>query len=218
MPLMNDTPTTPTHAGDRPDDSGARPGLLLQISGPSGVGKTTLIERLHATFDFVFSVSATTRPRSAKEVDGIDYFFLDQSTFKEWIAEDRFLEYAQVFGRSWYGTPRTSVDPYLKQGKLVILDIDVQGAAQVRASLPDALGIFILPPSEDALLQRLRDRGREDEATIERRFAEARHEMDTARSCGAFDAFVVNSRLEDAIKDVNRIIQDALDARTDHPG
>lgn len=215
MPASQTTTTGPT---DPSDGGPERPGLLLVIAGPSGVGKTTIVHELLKHFDGVFSISATTRPRTEQDVEGVDYNFIDEATFQTWIDEGRFLEYAQVFGRSWYGTPRTSVDPYLKQGKLVILDIDVQGAAQVRASIPDALGIFILPPSEDALLQRLRDRGREDEATIERRFAEARHEMDTARSCGAFDAFVVNSRLEDAIKDVNRIIQDALDARTDHPG
>jgi guanylate kinase len=206
--------TTTGHSGPN-GDSPDRKGLLLVIAGPSGVGKTTIVHKLLKHFDGVFSISATTRPRTEQDVEGVDYNFIDETTFQAWINEGRFLEYAQVFGRSWYGTPRTSVDPYLEQGKLVILDIDVQGAAQVRASMHDALGIFILPPSEDALLQRLRDRGREDEATIERRFAEARHEMDTARTCGAFDAFVVNNTLEDAIKDVTRIIQDALDARTD---
>ena len=206
--------TTTGHPGPN-DGSPDRKGLLLVIAGPSGVGKTTIVHKLLEHFDGVFSISATTRPRTEQDVEGVDYNFIDEATFQTWINEGLFLEYAQVFGRSWYGTPRTSVDPYLEQGKLVILDIDVQGAAQVRASMQDALGIFILPPSEDALLQRLRDRGREDEATIERRFAEARHEMDTARTCGAFDAFVVNNRLEDAIKEVTRIIQDALDARTD---
>lgn len=215
MPASQTTTTGPSGPnGGAPEG----PGLLLVIAGPSGVGKTTIVHELLKHFDGVFSISATTRPRTEQDVEGVDYNFIDEATFQTWIDEGRFLEYAQVFGRSWYGTPRTSVDPYLKQGRLVILDIDVQGAAQVRTSMPDALGIFILPPSEAALLQRLRDRGREDEATIERRFSEARHEMDTARTCGAFDAFVVNNTLKDAIKDVTRIIQDALDARTDHPG
>ena len=210
MPLMNDTPTTPTHAGDRPDDSGARPGLLLQISGPSGVGKTTLIERLHATFDFVFSVSATTRPRSAKEVDGIDYFFLDQPTFKEWIAEDRFLEHAQVFGRDWYGTPRDTVEKQLAAGRIVLLDIDVQGARQVKTHRPDAFGLFILPPSEAVLHKRLVDRKRESPEVIERRFAEAKSEIAAARSSDVYDALVVNDDLERATAELHTLIERRL--------
>ena len=210
MPLMNDTPTTPTHAGDRPDDSGARPGLLLQISGPSGVGKTTLIERLHATFDFVFSVSATTRPRSAKEVDGIDYFFLDQPTFKEWIAEDRFLEHAQVFGRDWYGTPRDTVEKQLAAGRIVLLDIDVQGARQVKTHRPDAFGLFILPPSEAVLHKRLVDRKRESPEVIERRFAEAKSEIAAAQNSDVYDALVVNDNLERATAELHTLIERRL--------
>ena len=210
MPLMNDTPTTPTHAGDRPDDSGARPGLLLQISGPSGVGKTTLIERLHATFDFVFSVSATTRPRSAKEVDGVDYFFLDQSTFKEWIAEDRFLEHAQVFGRDWYGTPRDTVEKQLAAGRIVLLDIDVQGARQVKTHRPDAFGLFILPPSEEVLHKRLVDRKRESPEVIERRFAEAKSEIAAAQNSDVYDALVVNDNLERATAELHTLIERRL--------
>ena len=210
MPLMNDTPTTPTHAGDRPDDSGARPGLLLQISGPSGVGKTTLIERLHATFDFVFSVSATTRPRSAKEVDGVDYFFLDQSTFKEWIAEDRFLEHAQVFGRDWYGTPRDTVEKQLAASRIVLLDIDVQGARQVKTHRPDAFGLFILPPSEAVLHKRLVDRKRESPEVIERRFAEAKSEIAAAQNSDVYDALVVNDNLERATAELHTLIERRL--------
>lgn len=210
MPLMNDTPTTPTHAGDRPDDSGARPGLLLQISGPSGVGKTTLIERLHATFDFVFSVSATTRPRSAKEVDGVDYFFLDQPTFKEWIAEDRFLEHAQVFGRDWYGTPRDTVEKQLAAGRIVLLDIDVQGARQVKTHRPDAFGLFILPPSEAVLHKRLVDRKRESPEVIERRFAEAKSEIAAAQNSDVYDALVVNDNLERAAAELHTLIERRL--------
>jgi guanylate kinase len=210
MPLMNDTPTTPTHAGDRPDDSGARPGLLLQISGPSGVGKTTLIERLHATFDFVFSVSATTRPRSAKEVDGVDYFFLDQPTFKEWIAEDRFLEHAQVFGRDWYGTPRDTVEKQLAAGRIVLLDIDVQGARQVKTHRPDAFGLFILPPSEAVLHKRLVDRKRESPEVIERRFAEAKSEIAAAQNSDVYDALVVNDNLERATAELHTLIERRL--------
>lgn len=201
------TASTPprSFASDAPRPSSG-PGLLLVVSGPSGVGKTTIVHRLLERFDGVFSISATTRPRSDREVDGVDYHFLDEATFQKWIDEDRFLEHAQVFGRSWYGTPREPVDHQVAEGRLVLLDIDVQGATQVRTAMPDAFGIFILPPDEDALLARLRARGREDEATIERRFAEARHEMETARTCGAYDAFVVNDDLDRAVEEVAGLV------------
>ena len=182
------------------------PGLLLVMSGPSGVGKTTLVHRLLEHYEGTFSISATTRPRSEKEVDGRDYYFIDQETFQLWIDEDRFLEHAQVFGRSWYGTPREPVESQLERSRLVVLDIDVQGAMQVRRSMPDSFGVFVLPTDENVLLERLRSRGREDEATIERRFAEARSEMATARECGAYDAFVVNDDLERATAELAEIV------------
>ena len=190
----------------------ARPqrGLLLVVSGPSGVGKTTLVHRLLDRFDGTFSVSATTRPRTEKEVDGDDYHFIDEATFQDWVNDDRFLEHAQVFGRSWYGTPRESVEPELEQGRLVILDIDVQGAIQVRESMTASFGIFILPPNEEALLDRLRSRAREDEATIERRFAEARSEIRTAQDCGAYDAFVVNDDLDRALAEMTGILESRM--------
>ncbi len=190
----------------RPAGASPGKGMLLVISGPSGVGKTTIVHRLLERFDGIFSVSATTRPRSAKEVDGVDYHFLDEPTFQRWIDEDRFLEHAQVFGRSWYGTPRGPIDEAIAAGRLAVLDIDVQGAVQVRKAMPDAFGIFILPPDEDTLLARLRGRGREDEATIERRFAEARHEIATSRTCGAYDAFVVNDDLNRTVEEVGRLV------------
>lgn len=201
------TASTPprSSASDAPHP-GSEGGLLLVVSGPSGVGKTTIVHRLLERFDGAFSVSATTRPRSEREVDGVDYHFLDEPTFQRWIDEDRFLEHAQVFGRSWYGTPREPVDAQIAEGRLVLLDIDVQGATQVRAAMPEAFGIFILPPDEDALLARLRARGREDEATIERRFAEARREMETARTCGAYDAFVINDDLDRAVEQVASLV------------
>ena len=205
------TDSNPLDPGRRSADGSSANGLLLMVSGPSGVGKTTIIHRIRETFQGAFITSATTRPQSDQEVDGVDYHFIDQKAFQAWIDEDRFLEYAQVFGRSWYGTPRADVDRDLRAGKLAILDIDVQGARQVRERMPGAFGIFILPPDESALLERLRRRGREDEATIERRFAEARHEISVARSSGVFDAFVTNDDLDRVVAEVVDLVSSRIE-------
>ena len=133
-------------------------GLLLVLAGPSGVGKTTIVHDLVRRFDGVFSVSATTRARTPAEREGVDYWFVDEPTFQRMVDEDRFLEHAQVFGRSWYGTPEEPVREQLAAGRLVVLDIDVQGADNVKRKVPEALCVFVLPPSEDELLRRLRGR------------------------------------------------------------
>lgn len=177
------------------------------MSGPSGVGKTSIVHELTRRFDAVFSVSATTRERTPSERDGVDYFFVTREAFQHWIDERRFLEFAQVFGRNWYGTPREPVERQLAMGKLVILDIDVQGAAQVKRAMPDAFAIFVLPPSEDELLRRLRDRGREDESAIQRRFSEAKKEIQFAHSSGVYDHFVTNDDLFKAIEEVERLVR-----------
>ena len=174
-------------------------GLLLVVSGPSGVGKTTIVHEVIRRLGGEFSVSATTRERSGRERDGVDYHFVDEETFQQWINEGRFLEHAQVFGRSWYGTLRNQVEDALAQGSLIVLDIDVQGARDVKIAMPSAFAIFILPPDEETLLKRLHARGREDEASIERRFAQAKTEIDFAQSSTVYDAFVVNDDLEVAI-------------------
>ena len=174
-------------------------GLLLVVSGPSGVGKTTIVHEVIRRLGGEFSVSATTRARTERERDGVDYHFVDQETFQRWIDEGRFLEYAQVFGRSWYGTLHDQVAHALGEGKLIVLDIDVQGARDVKLRMPGAFGVFVLPPSEETLLKRLRARGREDEAAIMRRFAEAQKEIAFAKSSGVYDAFIVNDDLEIAI-------------------
>ena len=177
-------------------------GLLLVVSGPSGVGKTTIVHEVIRRLGGEFSVSATTRARSERERDGVDYHFVDQATFQKWIDAGRFLEYAQVFGRSWYGTLQDQVEHALGEGKLIVLDIDVQGAKNVKQKMPRAFTVFVMPPSEDTLLKRLHARGREDEAAIQRRFAEAKTEIDFARTSGVYDAFVVNDDLELAIDQV----------------
>jgi guanylate kinase len=135
-------------------------GLLLVVSGPSGVGKTSIVHEVVRRFKGDFSISATTRSAGPGELDGRDYHFIDQARFQQMIDADEFLEYAQVFGRSWYGTPRAPVLASLAAGRVVVLDIDVQGAEQVRTRFPSMFGIFILPPSEEDLLRRLRARAR----------------------------------------------------------
>ena len=170
-------------------------GLLLVLSGPSGVGKTSIVHELLQRFDGVFSVSATTRQAGPGEVDGRDYQFITESEFQNMINEERFLEYAQVFSRSWYGSPREPIEAALKNGRLAILDIDVQGAEIVRAKNPQMYGVFVLAPSEEELLHRLRLRGREDEAAIQRRFAASTKEIARARIGKTYDDFVVNDDL-----------------------
>lgn len=188
-------------------------GLLLIISGPSGVGKTTITRAVRTrTPGAVVSVSMTTRPRTAVDREGVDYYFVDETAFLGMIERNELLEHAEVFGKR-YGTPRKPVEDRLAEGHVVILEIDVQGAEQVRAAMPDAFGVFILPPSEDELLQRLRDRQREGEEAIQRRFSEAKREMDAARSGGIYDAFVVNRDLDAAINETLGLVEQARLAR-----
>jgi len=186
-------------------------GLLLILSGPSGVGKTTItrgVER--AIGDSVFSVSYTTRAKTEADTEGVDYHFISDERFGELEAEGAFLESADVFGKK-YGTRKRWVDEQLARGRLVILEIDVLGAQQVKSKMPDAFGVFILPPSEDELLNRLRNRKRESEEQIQNRFAEAKHEIAFAKESDVYDAFVVNEDVETAIAEA---IQKVAAART----
>lgn len=173
-------------------------GLLLIISGPSGAGKTTItrgVERRIA--DSVFSVSYTTRARTPADTEGVDYHFTTDELFNAMKARGEFLETAGVYGKQ-YGTPKAPVVEQLRRGRLMILEIDVQGAITVKSQVPDAFAIFVLPPSEEVLLQRLRDRKREDEAQIQKRFAAAKAEIDAARNSGVYDVFIVNDKIDAA--------------------
>lgn len=189
-------------------------GLLLVISGPSGVGKTTITRAVERSIpDAVFSISATTRPKTDADVDGVDYHFLTSQQFTDRIAADEFLEHA-VYAGNCYGTLRAPVEAQLERGRLVILEIDVQGAEQIKAKKPDSFGLFILPPSEDELLERLRARKREDESVIQRRFAAAREEIARAKNNGAYDAFIINDDLDRAIGEALELIRAERERRS----
>lgn len=187
-------------------------GLLFVLAGPSGVGKTSIMQGVRDHFGASFSVSATTRQRTAEEEEGVDYYFLDEPSFQGMIDRGEFLEHAQVFGRHWYGTPRQPVEAALGSGTMVILDIDVQGARQVRESMPEAYMMFILPPSEEELLIRLRERGRDDEEAIQRRYGEAKKEIAFANESGCFDDFLVNDDLETTIAEAISLIENRRNA------
>ena len=192
---MGDAEAQSTSHPSAPAADAGSPGLLAIVSGPSGVGKTTITRRLEQEIGAEFSVSMTTRSKSAKDVEGRDYFFVTPERFQRAIDEGELLEWAEVFGNR-YGTPRSFVQQRLDSGRVVLLEIDVRGAEQVKAKMPEAVAMFIEPPGEEELLRRLRSRGREDEATIQRRFAKAKDEMARARASGVYDHFLVNDDLE----------------------
>lgn len=172
-----------------------RNGNLFVISGPSGAGKGTLVARLMRRVpDAWLSVSATTRAPRDGEVDGVHYHFLTCERFEELIAEDGFLEWAR-YGDNYYGTPRADVMRHMEQGVQVILEIDVQGALQVREKLPDAHLVFIEPPSMDELERRLRGRGTESEEAVQKRLRAAKLELSRKME---YDIQLVNDRLDEA--------------------
>jgi guanylate kinase len=184
-------------------------GPLIIVSGPAGSGKSTLIARAVQVFAprLRHSVSATTRNPRRGEVDGVHYHFWTRDQFETGIASGEFLEYATVFGRHYYGTPRTEVEPYRARGVGVILDIDVQGAAQLRHTCPDAYSVFLdTPPG--AFERRLRERGTDSEEAIRRRLAEAQVELARAHE---FDRRVVNDDLSRAADELCGIIRERFE-------
>ena len=188
-------------------------GLLVVVSGPSGVGKTTITQALRRRFpEAEFSVSATTRPRTDKETAGVDYHFLTEVEFLERIEAGEFLEHVEYAGQR-YGTLRGPVERIVERGGLMILDVDVRGGESVKNALPSALAMFILPPSEEELLRRLRDRKRESEEQIQKRFSAAKQEIARAKSSGAYDAMIVNDRLEEAVDRAIRLVEEARGIR-----
>jgi len=178
-------------------------GLLFVLSGPSGVGKNTVLDELFKDFDGVsYSVSATTRERRKGEVEGENYFFISEEKFKEIEAGDGFIESAVVHGH-YYGTPKKFVDKKLDEGEDIILEIDTQGAKQVREKYPEAVYIFLLPPSLEVLEKRLDKRGSENDKSKNIRLKNARQELKEVHN---YDYEVINDSLSDAVKDIKRII------------
>lgn len=183
-------------------------GKLVVISGPSGVGKTTIVTEVRKRTGAIFSVSATTRTPRPGEVDGKDYCFVSHADFRRMIDEGKFLEWAEVFGLGqFYGTPAEPVKRALADGKTVILDIDVQGGLQVARAMPDATFVLLLPPDDATLEKRLRGRGTEDEAVVRKRLAKAKAEIDSAERSGLYNCKIVNDDLAKAVEKVVRIVQ-----------
>lgn len=183
--------------------SGWRRPLPIVLAAPSGAGKTSLARALverHA--DIVFSISATTRPRREYERDGIDYYFVDDAGFDAMLAAGELLESARVHGRR-YGTPVRGIREPLARGQTVVLDIDVQGARQVRASMPEAVLVFVLPPTVDELLRRLSSRASESAGEQRERMRTAIEEL---RSTEGFDYVVVNDDFETALRVLEAIV------------
>ncbi|KAF2958642.1 guanylate kinase [Thermotoga sp. Ku-13t] len=178
-------------------------GVLYVISGPSGVGKTSIIDGvMKKVKNVVFSVSCTTRPKRPNEVDGRDYFFVDERTFKCMMEQDEFLEWAVVHGY-YYGTPRKFVEEQLKNNVNVILDIDVQGAMTVMKKVKDAVFIFIAPPSFEELKRRLMRRGTERQEDMMKRLEDAKKELEQIPK---FQYLIVNVDLQESIDQLTSII------------
>ena len=181
----------------------SKKGLLLVVSGPSGVGKDTVVQKLlERNSNMKLSVSATTRPPRKGEEDGVHYFFLDNAAFERKIQRGEMLEYAQ-YGGNYYGTPKKAVEDWRSKGIDVVLVIEVQGAMKIKQSGLDAHFVFIMPPSFEVLEKRLKGRQTEDEAAVRKRLETARREMALA---GHYDEVVVNDDLDQAVEQMEQIV------------
>ena len=183
-------------------------GLLLPIAAPSGTGKTTVCRRLMENDDcFIFSVSATTRAPRKSEQNGKDYYFLSRDTFEQYIRDNKLAEWEEVFG-NYYGTLRSVLQAALDQGKVLLLDIDVKGAMQIKKQYPgETISIFLLPPNKKELLRRLKGRGTDDDKSITIRNARIPDELKLSEQ---FDYQIVNDQLDDTLNEIRNIIKEYL--------
>jgi guanylate kinase len=182
---------------------------LFVIAAPSGAGKTTIVKALVARNpELRFSISYTTRRKRRTEVDGVDYLFVDVAEFERLKKQGELLEFAEVFD-NFYATGRSQVEKHLDEGQNVVLEIDWQGARQVRASMPECISIFILPPSLEELERRLRDRRTDSPEVIERRLKDAQNDMS---HWDEFDYVIINDKLEPAVSDLESVLAGSGDA------
>ena len=180
-------------------------GKLVVITGPSGVGKSTVVQEVLERTGARFSVSATTRPPRSGETHDRDYHFIDKDSFDAMVEHGEMLEWAEVYSRC-YGTPASPVLEAIEAGQTIVLDIDLQGAQQVHKKLPDADFILILPPSDEALAERLRGRATENQQELDKRLSLAREEIIAAEASGLYNYHVVNDDLEQTIRRVVDIV------------
>lgn len=183
----------------------ARSGILFIVSGPSGAGKTTLSSAALSTFEGLLSlsISCTTRSPRGGEKHGVEYFFVNTERFDEMVRGDEMAEWAEVHGYR-YGTPKAPIDEAIRDGRDILLDIDVQGAAQIKRSYPDAVSVFLLPPDRATLEGRLRGRGTDDEITVRRRLENACREIERAPD---YDFVIVNRGRDEAIAQFTSIVR-----------
>lgn len=178
-------------------------GKLIVLTGPSGVGKGTLMQKLLQRHpELYYSVSVTTRSPRTGEVNGKNYYFISRSKFEQLVAQGEFLEWAEFAG-NYYGTPRAAVIDHIQSGKLVVLEIELEGARQIRASFPSALSIFILPPSFSELEKRIRGRGQDSDEAIARRLHRAQEEI---KAADEFDIQIVNDDFEAALNEIETVL------------
>lgn len=179
-------------------------GMLVVLSGPSGSGKDTVLEKLKE-MDIVFdkTISATTRPMRDGETDGVDYYFIDKQTFEKRIEEGSFLEYT-IYNDNYYGTPKSEVEKHIDKGGCILLKIEVEGAGNVRKAMPEALSVFIIPPSMAELESRLKGRGTETEESFQKRFQLAKEELSRAKE---YDYVVINDDINLCAQQISDILK-----------
>jgi guanylate kinase len=190
------------------------PGVLLIVSGPSGVGKTTVCRRLAERTGGLLSVSLTTRPRRDSEVDGEAYWFVSREEFVRRLGEGRILEHAEVYGGHLYGTPAEPVTEALRAGRLVILEIEINGSLQVKERIPEAVGVYMLAPSPQDQQSRLEGRQEDSAAAMAERLSKADGEIRYAQESGAYDHFVVNRDVDETVEALIGIVEAARAAGT----